>query len=328
MSTSSHKRPPSLRNPGIRRTPFRLDFMRWRFVSAALSIAFVVISVTSLALRGLNLGLDFTQGTLVEVTYNSPPSLPQVRTALIDAGFTNAVVQQFGAATDILIRLPIQENFDFATTGDKVIRTLEESFSEEVELRRVEFVGPTVGEELREQGGLALLIALIMVMIYIMFRFLLKFAIGAVVALGHDLLIVLGVFSLMQWEFNLPVLAALLAVIGYSLNDTIVISDRIRENFRILRKGEPQEIINRSLNQTLTRTLITSMTTLLVLLSLATFGGELLRGFATALIIGVIVGTYSSIYVAANMLLTLNIRREDLLLPQKEGAGPPSEIPD
>ncbi len=305
----------------------RFDFMRYRWFSTILSAVLVTMTIASLALYGLNLGLDFTQGTLVEVSYTSPPDLAKVRESLFAAGFHDAVAQNFGAATDVLVRLPVRASGSSETVGDEVLRVLQAGVPDSVILRRAEFVGPTVGAELREQGGLALLVALGLVMIYIMLRFLFKFALGAVVALIHDVLIVLGVFSLFQWEFSLPVLAALLAVIGYSLNDTIVVSDRIRENFRLLRKGSPTEIINRSLNQTLTRTLITSLTTLIVLLSLGIFGGELLRGFAVTLILGVLVGTYSSIYVVANGLLLLHIQREDLLLPEKEGAQQENLLP-
>lgn len=297
-----------------------IDFMRWRKATAIGSIILLVIAIGSLAIRGLNPGLDFTEGSIIEIAYQSTPDLSKVRSVLATSGFDNASVQQFGSVTDVIIRVPIQANIDQASTSDQILQILQASANEPIILRRVEFVGPTVGQELREQGGLALIIALGLVMLYIMFRFVLKFSVSAVVALAHDVLIVLGVFSIFQLEFSLPVLAALLAVIGYSLNDTIVVSDRIRENFRTLRKGSPTDIINISLNQVLTRTLVTSFTTLLVLFSLTFLGGEFLFGFSVAMIVGVLVGTYSSIYVAANTLLLLNITRNDLMLPEKEGS--------
>lgn len=298
----------------------RFDFMGVRKIAIGLSLVLLLIAVISLFWRGLNLGLDFTGGTLVEVAIQPPMHPDMVRDVLEAAGFQNALVQRFGEAGSISVRLPARSGRDAAVLGDRILATLKGE-GPEVVLRRAEFVGPAVGEELREQGGAALISALALVMLYIMFRFLFKFAVGAVVALVHDVVITLGAFSLFHWNFDLPVLAALLAVIGYSLNDTIVVSDRIRENFRRVRLGQPIEVINLSLNQTLGRTLITSMTTLLVLLSLLIFGGELIRGFALALAIGVVVGTYSSIYVAANSLLMMRIKREDLLLPEKEGAN-------
>ena len=233
------------------------------------------------------------------------------------------MVQYFGSDRDILVRMPPQKSLsdkDNARLGDSLFAALSASANGQIDLRRSEFVGPAVGEELANQGGLGLLAALAMVLLYVSFRFQLKFALGAVIALFHDVLFTLGIFSLLRWEFDLTVLAALLAVIGYSLNDTIVVSDRIRENFRQSRRGKSSDIIDESLNQTLGRTMITSLTTLLVLFALLIMGGELIRGFATALIIGVVVGTYSSIYVAANVLLRLNLSREDLIVPVKEGA--------
>ncbi|MBB3045880.1 preprotein translocase subunit SecF [Litorivivens lipolytica] len=293
-----------------------INFMGVRRVAAALSIAFVLISIVSLAVRGLNFGLDFTGGTLVEVVYEQAEPLSNVRSSLANAGYPDAVVVNFGADTDVLVRLPQGMSPDL---GDQILGILQETAGSEVELRRIEFVGPQVGEELREQGGLAILLALVVVLIYISMRFQLKFAFGAVVALGHDVIIVLGIFSLLQLDFDLTVLGALLAVIGYSLNDTIVVSDRIRENFRKLRKQSPTEVINISLTDTLGRTLVTSLTTLLVLLALLFTGGEMIRGFAQALTAGIVVGTYSSIYVAANFMLMLNINQEDLIIPEKEG---------
>jgi preprotein translocase subunit SecF len=305
-----------------------LDFMKYRNVAAGISSAVVLASLLTLALNQVEWGLDFTGGTLVEVIYEKPVEPSDIRAELDAAGFSGHVVQYFGSERDILVRVPPQKNLDAkenATLGDEILKVLTRAAGEGVALRRSEFVGPAVGEELTNQGGLGMLMALAAVMLYIAMRFQLKFAIGAVVALFHDVLIVLGVFSIMRWDFDLTVLAALLAVIGYSLNDTIVVADRIRENFRRIRKGTPIEIINNSLNQTLGRTVITSGTTLLVLFALYLLGGELIRGFAIGLIIGIVVGTYSSIYIAANILLLLNISKEDLAIPIKEGADDPDQ---
>lgn len=297
--------------------------MRYRKGAAWVSIAVLLVALASLSFQSLNWGLDFTGGTLVEVSYSTPVVPEQIRLDLDRAGWQGHVVQYFGSDRDILVRMPPQKNLsdrENARLGDSLFATLKELYGGDLNLRRSEFVGPAVGEELTNQGGLGLLAALGMVLLYVSFRFQFKFAVGAVVALFHDVLFTLGVFSLLRWEFDLTVLAALLAVIGYSLNDTIVVSDRIRENFRNARRDKPVELIDTSLNQTLGRTLITSITTLLVLTALALLGGELIRGFAVALIIGVLVGTYSSVYVASNVLLRLNLSREDLLVPVKEGA--------
>ena len=305
-----------------------LDFMKYSNVAAGISIAAVLAALLTLVLNQVEWGLDFTGGTLVEVIYEKPVEPSDIRAELDAAGFSGHVVQYFGSERDILVRVPPQKNLDAkenATLGDEILKVLTRAAGEGVALRRSEFVGPAVGEELTNQGGLGMLMALAAVMLYIAMRFQLKFAIGAVVALFHDVLIVLGVFSIMRWDFDLTVLAALLAVIGYSLNDTIVVADRIRENFRRIRKGTPIEIINNSLNQTLGRTVITSGTTLLVLFALYLLGGELIRGFAIGLIIGIVVGTYSSIYIAANILLLLNISKEDLAIPIKEGADDPDQ---
>ncbi|TDJ22376.1 MAG: protein translocase subunit SecF [Gammaproteobacteria bacterium] len=296
---------------------FNFDFMRWRLAASMGSGVALLVSVVTLAFAGLNFGLDFTGGTLVEVGYPKTVVANDVRVQLENAGFNNAVVQNFGTDTDLLIRVPSRPKIDQATLGDQIQALLREA-EPEMEVRRSEFVGPAVGAELRETAGLAMLVALGAVMLYIMFRFTGKFSIGAVTALIHDVIITLGMFAIFRWTFDLAVLAAVLAVIGYSLNDTIVVSDRIRENFRKMRRGGAMEVINRSLNQTLGRTVVTSFTTLLVLLALLIFGGELIRGFAIALIIGVFVGTYSSIYVASNMLMVLGIRREDLVVPERE----------
>ena len=301
-----------------------LNFMGYRKIAQIASAILLVISIASLSTNGLKLGLDFTGGTLVEVAYDKTADLGSIRSALETAGYNNALVINFGSDQDVLVRLPQSNN---SQLGDELLAVLKQGHEGDIDLHRIEYVGPQVGEELREQGGLGLLAALISVMIYVTFRFQFKFSIGAVVALAHDVIIVLGFFSLLRLDFDLTVLAAILAVIGYSLNDTIVVSDRIRENFRIVRKGSPEDIINRSLTQTLGRTLMTSITTLLVLSSLFVFGGEIIHGFATALIVGVFIGTYSSIFVAANMLLALNLSKEDLAIPVIEGADHEDGMP-
>lgn len=292
-------------------------FMSWRKLAAGLSVLMLLGAIASLTFKQLNFGLDFTGGTLIEVLYEEPVPLPKVRQTLANEGFEDAIVVYFGSDTDVLVRLPQGLS---PSLGDQVLTALQSNAEGDVELLRIEFVGPQVGEELREQGGLAVLLALMVVLIYVAMRFQLKFAIGAVAALGHDVLITLGVFALTGWDFDLTVLAAILAVIGYSLNDSIVVSDRIRENLRKLRGHDPQEVIDISLTETLGRTLITSGTTMLVLLALAIVGGEMIHSFALALLVGVGVGTYSSVYVVANLLLTMNIRQEDLMPPEKEGA--------
>lgn len=302
-----------------------LDFMGLRKAAVVLSAVLILGAFGALFLRGLNFGLDFTGGTLVELEFAQAVDPQDVRTELEAAGWSDLVVQNFGTPRDVLVRVPPDLVGDDDSVGDRIRATLAGD-AEGVALRRSEFVGPAVGEELREQGGLAMLTALAMVMVYVMFRFTGKFAVGAVVALAHDVIVTLGAFAVFQWSFDLPSLAAVLAVIGYSLNDTIVVSDRIRENFRRMRKGDSLEVINTSLNQTFGRTLVTSLTTLLVLFALLIFGGELIEGFAEALVVGVVVGTYSSIYVAANMLLAMKIDRQDLILPEKEGADQESLI--
>ncbi len=307
----------------------KLNFMQYRKVAGSISVALILLSLLSLSTLQLEWGLDFTGGTLVEVSYNDPVVPQVIRNQLSEAGYEGHVVQYFGSDRDILVRVPPQKALnprENASLGDRILLSLREESSADVILRRSEFVGPAVGEELTNQGGMGLLGALGMVLIYVAFRFQYKFAIGAVIALFHDVVITLGIFSVVRWNFDLTVLAALLAVIGYSLNDTIVVSDRIRENFRKLRRGSPEDIVNKSLNQTLGRTLVTSFTTLLVLFALLILGGELIRGFALGLIIGVIIGTYSSIYIAANMLMVLKISKEDLALPIKEGLN--EDLPD
>ncbi|MDX1597311.1 MAG: protein translocase subunit SecF [Marinobacter sp.] len=292
-----------------------IDFMGARKIASVVSIALIIVSIALLAVRGLNLGMDFTGGTSVELEYQEAPALGDIRNQLTEAGYSNFVVQNFGADTTVLIRMRESGNDKL---GREVVSTLT-SNGAELELVSSEFVGSQVGEELREDSGLGLLLALAVVLIYVGMRFQFKFGIASVLPLGHDVIIVLGVFSLFQWTFDLSVLAALLAVIGYSLNDTIVVADRIRENFRKMREGDSWHIINESIHQTISRTINTSGTTLVVLLALYFFGGEAINNFALALMIGVVVGTYSSIYVSANMLMVLNISREDLMVPAKEG---------
>ena len=294
-----------------------IPFMSYRRIATITSLTLLVLSIASLGLRGLNLGLDFSGGTLIEVSYVEAADLGDVRDLMSSNGFDDFQVMNFGSNTDVLIK--VADKNGSSQIGDTIFGFLQASEST-VELQRIEFVGPQIGSELRDQGGLGMLVALGMILLYVAFRFQYKFALGAVAALGHDVTIILGLFSLFAWDFDLTVLAALLAVIGYSLNDTIVVSDRIRENFRGERGFEPEEIVNRSINQTLSRTLITSFTTLLVLFALFFFGGEMIKGFSQALIIGVVVGTYSSIYVVANMLLGLSITQDDLAIPEPEGA--------
>ena len=294
----------------------KFKFMKFRKIAGIISITLFMISVASLFFRGLSLGLDFSGGTLIEVSYESPISLEEVRSSLESNGYADSQVVNFGTNLDVLIKVADQSGN--SSVGEDIFNILSNQ-EIPIELKRVEFVGPQVGDELRDQGGLGMLIALFMILIYVAFRFQYKFALGAVTALGHDVVIILGLFSIFSWDFDLTVLAALLAVIGYSLNDTIVVSDRIRENFRTERALEPIDMVDLSLNQTLGRTIVTSLTTLLVLFALFIFGGELIRGFSLALIIGVLIGTYSSIYVVANMLMSLALTQEDLAVPEPEG---------
>ena len=296
---------------------FKFQFMKYRKVAGIASLIIFLVSVLSLSLRGLSLGLDFSGGTLVEITYENPVNLESIRETLVINGFEDSQVVNFGTNLDVLIKVADQNGN--SSIGDTVYSLLSNN-GFIGELKRVEFVGPQVGAELRDQGGLGMLVALFMILMYVAFRFQYKFALGAVTALGHDVVIILGLFSIFAWDFDLTVLAALLAVIGYSLNDTIVVSDRIRENFRTQREMEPQAMIDLSLNQTLGRTIVTSLTTLLVLFALFIFGGEMIKGFSLALILGVLVGTYSSIYVVANMLMSLTLIQDDLAIPEPEGA--------
>ncbi len=295
----------------------KFKFMKYRKIAGIISITLFIISVGSLFFRGLSLGLDFSGGTLIEVSYETPISLEEVRSSLESNGYADSQVVNFGTNLDVLIKVADQSGN--SSVGEDIFNILSNQ-EIPIELKRVELVGPQVGDELRDQGGLGMLIALFMILIYVAFRFQYKFALGAVTALGHDVVIILGLFSIFSWDFDLTVLAALLAVIGYSLNDTIVVSDRIRENFRTERVLEPIDMVDLSLNQTLGRTIVTSLTTLLVLFALFIFGGELIRGFSLALIIGVLIGTYSSIYVVANMLMSLTLTQEDLAVPEPEGA--------
>ncbi len=296
----------------------KIDFMGKRRLAYVFSATCILISIFSVVTRGMNLGIDFTGGTLIEVGYQSAAELQQVRQKLADSGFSDATAQHFGSSSDVLVRLAPREGVSSADLSNKAFAAIK-GVAEGAELRRVEFVGPQVGDELTEDGGLAMLYALIGILIYVALRFEYRFSLGSVIALIHDVLITVGVFSLFQIEFDLPVLAAILAVIGYSLNDTIVVYDRIRENFRRLRKGSPEQIINVSLNQTLSRTTMTSFTTLLVLIALFLFGGDIIHGFAIALIVGIVIGTYSSIYVASAAALALGISKADLMTVQKEG---------
>ena len=294
-----------------------INFMGQRKLAVLFSGLLLLVSIVSLATKQLNWGLDFTGGTLVEIHYSATADLNVSRSTLETQGYAGSSVMSCGSAQDVLIRLP--QGYSDAE-GTALLSLLQETFVGDVELRRMEFVGPQVGDELREQGGLAMLLAIGLVTLYVAFRFQLKFALGAVAALLHDVIITLGFFSLTGMEFNLTVLAAILAVVGYSINDTIVVFDRIRENFRKLRRAGPVEVVDISISETLARTLVTSGTTLMVVLALAIFGGEMIFGFAVALIVGILIGTYSSIYVASAWTLMMGVTKEDLMLPVKEGA--------
>ncbi len=297
-------------------------FMSYRKVAVLLSIILMAASVFSLATNKLNFGLDFTGGTLIEVGFEKTADLNEIRAIMETNGFDDAVVKFYGSSRDVVIRLATREGVKAEMLGNQVLDILQSGTGDNIDMRRIEFVGASVGDELAEQGGLAMLTALICILVYVAFRFEWRFALGSVIALFHDVLLTLGLFSVLQLEFDLTVLAAILAVIGYSLNDTIVVSDRIRENFRKIRVGGPEEVINISLTQTLSRTVITSITTLLVLAALFFQGGALIHGFATALLLGVFVGTYSSVYVASSIALALGISKEDLIpeVIEKEGA--------
>ncbi len=321
-----------------------IDFLGRRRLAWVVSAVVIAVGIVSLFVRGLNFGIDFTGGTLVEIGYDQSVQVSEVRKTLREAGVEDARVQYFGTSRDIMVRLPVRDDDTGAKLSVAVVEALRRDQREtlgessqgrvqqctkagdpnpvncSVQMRRVEFVGPQVGRELTEKGGLAMIYALVGILLYVAWRFEWRFAIASVVALVHDVIVTIGMYSLLYMEFSLPVLAAILAVIGYSLNDTIVVFDRIRENFRKMRRGSVVEIMNRSINQTLPRTLLTSLTTLLVLAALLVLGGEVMRGFATALIIGVIVGTYSSIFVASPTVLIMGVSREDMLPVKKEGA--------
>lgn len=304
-------------------------FMSYRRVALVFSVIMMIASIASLAVNKLNFGLDFTGGVKVEVGFEQAADLTKMRQVLDANGFDDAVVQLFGTSRDVVIRMGERPNVKAEMLGNEILDILKEGMGVHVDMRRIEFVGASVGDELTEQGGLAMLTALICILVYVAFRFEWRFALGSVFALFHDVLLTLGLFSFLKIEFDLTVLAAILAVIGYSLNDTIVVSDRIRENFRKIREGGPEEIINISLTQTLSRTFITSITTLLVLLALFFKGGALIHGFATALLFGVFVGTYSSIYVASSIALGLGVSKEDLIpeVIEKEGADQEEMMP-
>ena len=294
-----------------------INFMRFRKIAITISLVMFVGSIGSIFMKGLSLGLDFSGGTLVEIQYEDSVDLQEIRGVLSENGYEDFQVVNFGSSLDVLIKIADQPGN--SSLGDQIFALLS-SNSFEGELKRIEFVGPQIGSELRDQGGLGMLVALGMILLYVAFRFQYKFALGAVAALGHDVVIILGLFSIFAWDFDLSVLAALLAVIGYSLNDSIVVSDRIRENFRSERALSSEDLINLSLNQTLSRTVITSLTTLLVLFALFFFGGEAVRGFSLGLIIGVLIGTYSSLYIVTTILISLNLSQEDMAVPDVEGA--------
>ena len=294
-----------------------INFMRFRKYAITISLVMFVGSIGSIFMKGLSLGLDFSGGTLVEIQYEDSVDLQEIRGVLSENGYEDFQVVNFGSSSDVLIKIADQPGN--SSLGDQIF-TLLSSNDFEGELKRIEFVGPQIGSELRDQGGLGMLVALGMILLYVAFRFQYKFALGAVAALGHDVVIILGLFSIFAWDFDLSVLAALLAVIGYSLNDSIVVSDRIRENFRSERALDSEDLINLSLNQTLSRTVITSLTTLLVLFALFFFGGDAVRGFSLGLIIGVLIGTYSSLYIVTTILISLNLSQEDMAIPDVEGA--------
>lgn len=295
-----------------------INFVGIRKFALAFSAILLIVSAYSIVTNSLNFGIDFTGGTMIEVGYPQPVDLGEVRTTLEQGGFEDALVQNFGSLSDVLIRLPVIETENMAELSNQVVALLQSEQEEAIDVRRVEFVGPQVGEELAEDGGLAMVYALIGILIYVALRFEYRFAIASVLALVHDVVITVGFFSLFRLDFDLTVLAAILAVIGYSLNDTIVVFDRIRESFLKMRKAEPVEVINTSINATLGRTIMTSMTTLLVVIALYVFGGEVIHAFATALLIGILVGTYSSIYVAGTAVLLMGVTKTDLMPPEKD----------
>lgn len=294
------------------------NFMSKRKIAAFISLLLLLASIASLAVQGLNFGIDFTGGTMIELAYEEEADLNDIRSKLEQGGYEDAIVQNFGSVHEVLIRLPISGDKNMSELSNLVVASLQAEHETEIDVRRVEFVGPQVGEELTEQGGLAMLYALIGILIYVSFRFEYRFAIGSVAALVHDVVLTLGIFSIFQLEFDLTVLAAILAIIGYSLNDTIVVFDRVRETFLRMRKGSSEDIVNRALNDTLSRTLMTSITTLLVVSSLFVFGGEVIHAFSIALLVGIVIGTYSSIYIASNTVLAMGVSKADLMPPEKE----------
>jgi len=294
-----------------------VDFLKIRYIVGVTSALLVLLTIWSLATRGLNFGIDFTGGTLIEVGYPAAVNLEDVRGALAEGGFPQAQAQSFGTSSEVLIRIAPEPGKESAQLSENAMQALRTQ-NPAVEMRRVEFVGPQIGEELAEQGGLAMIYAFIGIFIYIIVRFQWRFAPGAIIATVHDVIIILGIFSYFQYEFDLTVLAAILAVIGYSLNDTIVVYDRIRENFRRIRKASSYEIINIAINQTMSRTIMTGLTTLLVLVALYYFGGKTIHNFSLALILGILVGTYSSVYVASAIALALGISKADLMVSKPD----------
>lgn len=304
------------------KTDHVINFMRWSKFAFIFSTLMIVVSIATLSVKGLNFGLDFTGGTLIEVGFEQAANLGEVRTALVDNGFDDATVQNFGSTKEVLVRLRPRENVAGEVIGNQIISAIKSGTGQNVDMRRIEFVGPSVGDELAEAGGMAIIVSLICILLYVSMRFQWRLSAGAVLALAHDVTITLGVFSFLQIEVDLTIIAALLTVVGYSLNDTIVVFDRIRENFRKMRKGNSVEVMDNSITQTLSRTLITSATTLFVVVALFVNGGAMIHGFALALLLGITVGTYSSIYVASALALKLGITREHLMPPkvEKEGA--------
>jgi preprotein translocase subunit SecF len=293
------------------------NFMTKRKFAFVFSGLLLIAAISSIVMQGLNFGIDFTGGTMIELAYQEQANLEKIRNDLERAGYEDSIVQNFGSIHEVLIRLPVIADQNMSELSNKVVAVLQAANETQIDVRRVEFVGPQVGEELTEDGGLAMLYALIGILIYVAFRFEYRFAIGSIVALVHDVVLVIGFFSLFQLDFDLTVLAAVLAVIGYSLNDTIVVFDRIRETFLRMRKGTSEEIIDQALNDTLSRTMVTSLTTLLVVLALFIFGGEVIHSFSIALLLGIVIGTYSSIYIASNTVLTMGITKEHLMPVEK-----------
>lgn len=302
--------------------PKVLDFMRLGPAAFVFSLILMIASIGIIVKNGFNWGLDFTGGTLIEVTFSKSADLAQVRDELQKAGFDNAIVQNFGTSRDVMVRMPPKDDIKGEELGRRVLTAIQQGVDQQAQVHRIEFVGPNVGSELAQAGGMAILVSLLSILIYVGIRFEWRLAAGAVLSLAHDVLLTLGVLSLFHIELDLTIVASLLSVVGYSLNDTIVVFDRIRENFRKVRRGSPRDILNLSLTQTLSRTLMTSATTLVVVLSLFVFGGALIHGFATVMLIGILIGTYSSIYVASALALKLGVKREHMLQPvvEKEGA--------